>query len=101
MSPTPAIRRLPDERTRVLLTAVAGLVAGMIVALFEPWQLSVLVAWDVTVALFVSWVWLSIGRLDSAETARLALAEDDTRQGSRAPCCWARRWPAWSGWRWA
>ncbi len=68
----------------MVVTAAIGLVAGVAVALFEPWQLSVLVAWDLTVALFVAWVWLSVARLDSEETARLALTEDNTRQGSRA-----------------
>jgi uncharacterized membrane protein len=73
----------PNERTRMIVTALIGLIAGAITALFEPWQLSVLVAWDVTVVLFVVWVWLSVGGLDSTETARVATAEDNTRQGTR------------------
>ncbi len=67
----------------MMATAAIGLVAGLVVAAFEPWQLGVLVAWDVMVGIFVAWVWLSVGRMDSEETARLALAEDNTRQGTR------------------
>ena len=67
----------------MVVTGAVGLVVGLVVAVFEPWQLAVLVGWDVTVALIVGWVWLSVGRLDPDETAGLALAEDNTRQGTR------------------
>ena len=75
--------RLPNERTRMIASVGVGLLAGLAVAPFVPWQLSVLVGWDVTVAMFVVWVWLSIAGLDSDETARVATFEDNTRQGTR------------------
>ena len=67
----------------MIASVAVGLVAGVAVTPFVPWQLSLLVGWDVTVAIFVVWVWLSIAGLDSDETARVATFEDNTRQGTR------------------
>ncbi len=52
-------------------------------ARFVPWQLSVLVGWDVTVVTLLVRVWASTARLDSEETERLAAAEDNSRQATR------------------
>jgi uncharacterized membrane protein len=74
---------LPSERARVATAAAVGLIAAVSVAFFVPWQLSVLVGWDVTVVTLLLRVWISAARLDSAETARLATAEDNSRQATR------------------
>jgi uncharacterized membrane protein len=66
-------------RTRVLASVAGGAVAGVPVALATAWALWPLVAWDVAAAIFVTWVWTSIWRLDAEETARLAAPEDPTR----------------------
>jgi uncharacterized membrane protein len=66
-------------RTRVLVAAAIGAVAAFVVAWFVPWQLTVLVGWDVTAALVVGAVWLSIGRFTPEETKRFAVKEDDSR----------------------
>ena len=49
---------------------------------FVPWQLTVLVAWDVTAALVVGAVWLSIGRFSPEQTREFAVKEDDSRAGT-------------------
>jgi uncharacterized membrane protein len=69
-------------RTRVLTAAAFGVAAAIVVAWFVPWQLTVLVGWDVTAALVVGAVWLSIGRFTPEETAQYARKEDDTRAGT-------------------
>jgi uncharacterized membrane protein len=66
-------------RARVLSAAAVGAVAAFVVAWFVPWQLTVLVAWDVTAALVVGTVWISIGRFTPDETKQFATKEDDSR----------------------
>jgi uncharacterized membrane protein len=62
--------------------AACGALAALVVAWFVPWQLTVLVAWDVAAVLVVGTVWIAIGRLTPEETAEFALSEDDTRTGT-------------------
>ena len=59
--------RLANERTRVMTAAAVGAVAGVAVAWFVPWQLSVLVAWDVTVVVLVVWIWVTLWPLDATD----------------------------------
>jgi uncharacterized membrane protein len=65
--------------TRVSMAAVAGVVAGALVALPGDWQVGLLVGWDVAAAVYVTWTWAAIWRRDPAATARLALREDPGR----------------------
>lgn len=74
--------RTQSGRTRVLVAAAFGALAAAIVAWFVPWQLTVLVAWDVTAVLVIGTVWLSIGRFGAKETKQFAMREDDTRAGT-------------------
>jgi uncharacterized membrane protein len=74
--------RAQSGRTRVLVAAAFGAIAALVVAWFVPWQLTVLVAWDVTAALVVATVWLAVGRFDAEETEEFAMREDDSRTGT-------------------
>jgi uncharacterized membrane protein len=74
--------RTQSGRTRVLVAVGIGVLAAFVVAWFAPWQLTVLVAWDVTAALVVGSVWLVIGGFTPAQTQEFALREDDTRAGT-------------------
>jgi uncharacterized membrane protein len=62
-----------------MIVALAGGAAGVVTALFAPWQLSTLIGWDVAAALYLVWVWTSAGRFDADETQRFANREDDSR----------------------
>jgi uncharacterized membrane protein len=62
-----------------MIVALAGGAAGVVTALFAPWQLSTLIGWDVAAALYLVWVWTSAGRFDADETKRFANREDDSR----------------------
>jgi uncharacterized membrane protein len=62
-----------------MIVAVAGGAAGIVAAVFAPWQLSTLIGWDVAAALYLVWVWTSAGRFDADETQRFATREDDSR----------------------
>jgi uncharacterized membrane protein len=55
---------------------VVGLGVGMTSAVFVPWQAATLLGWDAAAILFVTWVWSTIGGLDSTDTARIATRED-------------------------
>jgi uncharacterized membrane protein len=68
--------------TRVLLALASGAVAAFVVAWFVPWQLSVLVGWDVAALTVVGGVWGTIGRFTPEETATLATREDPSRATS-------------------
>jgi uncharacterized membrane protein len=74
-----AEKRPATARTHVLVSVACGVVAGVPVALATAWALWPLVAWDVAAGVYVTWVWLSIRRLDAHETARHAAPEDPTR----------------------
>ena len=59
-----------------------GALAALVVAWLVPWQLTVLVAWDVAGLVVLAAVWRRIWSYDAAETRRYAMSEDDTRAGS-------------------
>jgi uncharacterized membrane protein len=65
--------------TRVLMSAVAGVGAGVLVALPGSWQIGTLAGWDVAAGVYVAWTWATIWHRDPAATARLALREDPRR----------------------
>ncbi len=74
--------RTVTERTRLLVVAPLGLVAGGIAAIAAPWQLAVLIGWDIAATTLLVWVWVTIGRTDGPQTRALALSEDNSRTGS-------------------
>jgi uncharacterized membrane protein len=69
-------------RTRVTVAAAIGVLAAFVVAWFVPWQLTLLVAWDVTAAVVVATVWFSIGHFSAEQTKEYATKEDDSRAGT-------------------
>ena len=71
--------RTHSGRTRVMVAAAFGVLVALVVAWFVPWQLTVLVAWDVTAVRVVGTVWLSIARFTPEETKQFATKEDDSR----------------------
>jgi uncharacterized membrane protein len=68
--------------TRVLVAFPAGLACGSAIAAIAPWQGAVLAGWDVGAAVFIGWVWLTIGGLDAPATRHIALREDSSRTAS-------------------
>ena len=74
--------RLPhvvSQRRRVMTSAATGVLVGLVVAIFGPWQLSVLVAWDAVALLMLLRVWPRVIRFSARETKALATFEDDSR----------------------
>jgi uncharacterized membrane protein len=74
--------RAQSGRTRVLVAAAFGALVAAVVAWFAPWQLSVLVGWDVMAVGVVASVWGAVGPFTSEQTREFATREDNTRAGT-------------------
>jgi len=74
--------RTNSGRARVLTAVAIAAVVAFVTAWFVPWQLTVLVAWDVTAVLVVGSVWLTIGVFTPEQTKEFATKEDDSRAGT-------------------
>lgn len=66
----------------MLVALSCGLAAALVVVWLVPWQLTVLVAWDVTALILVTRVWLRIWFYDPVQTRVFAMSEDDRGAGS-------------------
>jgi uncharacterized membrane protein len=66
-------------RVRVCLSAGVGVAAGIVASFFAPWQLSLLVGWDVAAVVNVGWLAATAGRFDAEQTRAFATREDDSR----------------------
>lgn len=73
-----------DQRRRVLIAAPLGLTIGGILAFLVPWQLSVLVGWDVAAVFVAGSVWTFVAVLDAHATQRVATREDNSRAAADA-----------------
>jgi uncharacterized membrane protein len=69
---------MPAQR-RVALAVGLGTVAGVLAALLGPWQLAVLIGFDVWALAQVVWVVFAVLPLDAVHTQAQALTEDDSR----------------------
>jgi uncharacterized membrane protein len=83
MTPPTWLERTHSGRARVVVAAAIGLGAAAIAAFFAPWQLTVLIGWDVAAVLVLATVWGSVVRFSAAQTRDFAIAEDDTRAGTQ------------------
>ena len=68
-----------DQRRRLLIAAPLGAVAGAMTAFLFPWQLCVLLGWDVSAAFIVGSVWSFVAGLNAISTQDVARREDDSR----------------------
>ena len=65
---------------RLYVGGAVGAVALVIAWLAgAPWSAAVLIGWSAATLVFLAWVWVMIGPMDSASTSRFALSEDDSR----------------------
>jgi uncharacterized membrane protein len=64
---------------RVILSGSVGSIVAGVAALVAPWQVSSLLAWDTSAAVFCAWVWVAVRGSDAATTRRIATREDDSR----------------------
>lgn len=62
-----------------MASAAAGAVAGAVVLMFGPWQVSLLAGWDVAALLLVVRILAAVLPLDATATAALATQQDNSR----------------------
>jgi uncharacterized membrane protein len=67
------------ERRRLVLSALAGLVAGGVGGRITVWQVSTLVAWCAAAAMFLVAAWATMLPADGRRTRAIAMREDETR----------------------
>ncbi|WP_456696486.1 DUF1345 domain-containing protein [Aeromicrobium sp. P5_D10] len=58
---------------------VVGVVIGAMVAVADSWTLGLVLGWAAACLVYITWVWLVIGRMDAAGTASHAQREDPVR----------------------
>ncbi len=66
----------PRAGVRVAVAASLGVVAGVLSGLLTLWQAAILIGWDAGAIALIAWVWLSVSRLDAAESRAHARRED-------------------------
>lgn len=69
----------PSASIRLLASLALGLVVGAAVSRPGTWEYGLLLGWMAGAALFLGWIWTTIGSMDAAETAAHALREDTGR----------------------
>lgn len=67
---------LASIRLRVLISALAGLAAGLLAGFFVSWHYMSLAAWDIGALTFLVWIWRALYGRDAEQTANLAVRED-------------------------
>ena len=66
------------------VSTIAGVVIGLVAALWTPWQMAVLIGFDLASAVHLVWLWVQIGPCDAEQTRRLAEPEADSNIAVRA-----------------
>jgi uncharacterized membrane protein len=66
----------------VVFSVATGVLAAVVVAWLVPWQITVLVAWDVAALAVLIRVWSEIWWYDAVQTREWAMLEDNTRPGA-------------------
>lgn len=69
---------------RLVVAGIVGVLAGVGAALPLGFEFGPVVGWLVAAALYLTWTWASIGRMDAATTKRRATREDPTIGTSHA-----------------
>jgi len=64
---------------RLVVAAVTGVTAALIASWFAPWQLTVLIAWDVAAIVAVVRAWSHVWKFTPADTRAFARIEDTSR----------------------
>ncbi|HTA32817.1 MAG TPA: DUF1345 domain-containing protein [Solirubrobacteraceae bacterium] len=76
---TPARSRGPSVGIRLGVSAGAGALSSLVVAIAGPWWLIPLSGWDVGALVLLIWIWRSLWSLDATATANQARRENPRR----------------------
>ena len=78
------MRTLVSARRRILTVLGVGIIASAAALPFVPWHMTLLVGWDVASAIYLTWVWTAVWRLDGQQTAAVSTREDNSRPAAEA-----------------
>ncbi|GAA1968924.1 DUF1345 domain-containing protein [Microbacterium deminutum] len=79
MTPTSDFSHWHDTRLRLLLMIATGVIVGVVVSITAGPQYGITSGWAAACALYIGWTWVSVGRLDDAQTEKYATREDPNR----------------------
>jgi uncharacterized membrane protein len=65
--------------THVLVAAVPGVAAVVVIGLLGPVAVAPLIGWDISAGTFLVWTWLTLHGLDGPATKQHAVRDDPTR----------------------
>lgn len=68
-----------SARTRLAVSASIGVVVGLAVAATATWRYGVLLGWIAAAAVFIGWMWSTIGPMDARRTEEHATRENPGR----------------------
>src|ERR1035437_673383 len=68
--------RSPRAGVRVAVAASLGVAAGGLSSLFTFWQAAMLIGWDAGAVCLISWIWISMARLNADQSKSHASRED-------------------------
>lgn len=72
-------KQTASAAVRLVTAAVVGLVALIVTGSLLAWYLAPLIGWDFAALTYLSWIWLTLKKLDASETSDFALREDPSR----------------------
>jgi uncharacterized membrane protein len=75
-------KKTASAQSKVLVSAIFGLVALFLAGNFINWKVAPLIAWDTIAIIFTVWTWLIVWPLDGQLTSKHALREDPSRAAS-------------------
>lgn len=78
--PTPNLHKKTHiTSVRLSIAGVIGVVVACLIGSLGEWKFAPLAGWDSAVVVYVGWVWLTVGRMDSQLTKQHALRENPGR----------------------
>ena len=73
-------QRMLHTYKRLSISAIVGLMAGIIMGVAGPLRLAPVIAWDVAALVYLLWLWTTIWGLNPTETKAHAVREDPGRK---------------------
>ncbi len=73
------LRLGPSALTRLIVSAIAGIVVGLVLTFLLSWRYGLLIGWMAAAGSFVAWTWATIKPMDAESTAAHAAREDAGR----------------------
>jgi uncharacterized membrane protein len=74
-----AAKQPATANTKLLFSAITGVVAAIVISSYGKGELAPLIGWDTAGLIFIGWTWQSLKSLNAHQTKQFALREDPGR----------------------